>query len=77
MNKRNIIVSYIKERFKYISLLINSFDYTEDIFKDKIFLHIPTERKTGKAFYKRLILHKALKRKEYRKFGYCLYWRLL
>ena len=51
MNKRNIIVSYIKERFKYVSQLINSFDYTEDIFKDKIFLHIPTERNTGKAFY--------------------------
>ena len=51
MNKRNIIVSYIKERFKYVSQLINSFDYTEDIFKDKIFLHIPTERNTGKALY--------------------------
>ena len=47
MNKRNIIVSYIKERFKYVSQLINSFDYTEDIFKD----NIPTERNTGKAFY--------------------------
>ena len=51
MNKRNIIVSYIKERLKYVSLLINSCEYTEDTFKDTIFLHIPTERNTGKAFY--------------------------
>ena len=72
MNKRNIIVSKINERLKYVSLLINSFEYTEDIFRDTIFLHISTERNTDKTFYQTLILHKALKRKEYRKFDYCL-----
>ena len=39
MNKRNIIVSYIEERLKYVSLLINSCEYTEDIFKDNIFTY--------------------------------------
>ena len=72
MNKRNIIVSKINERLKYVSLLINSFEYTEDIFRDTIFLHISTEINTDKTFYQTLILHKALKRKEYRKFDYCL-----
>ena len=72
MNKRNIIVSKIKERLKYVSLLINSFEYTEDIFRDTIFLHISTEGNTDKTFYQTLLLHKALKRKEYRKFDYCL-----
>ena len=72
MNKRNIIVSKINERLKYVSLLINSFEYTEDIFRDTIFLYISTERNTDKTFYQTLILHKALKRKEYRKFDYCL-----
>ena len=72
MNKRNIIVSKINERLKYVSLLINSFEYTEDIFRDTIFLHISTETNTDKTFYQTLILHKALKRKEYRKFDYCL-----
>ena len=72
MNKRNIIVSKINERLKYVSLLINSFEYTEDIFRDTIFLHISTERNTDKTFYQTLILHKAFKRKEYRKFDYCL-----
>ena len=62
---------------KHVTLFLNSSEYTEDIFRDTIFLHIPTERNTDKTFYQTLILHKALKRNEYRKLGYCLYWRLL
>ena len=72
MNKRNIIVSQIKERLKYSSLLITSSEYKEDIFKDTVFLHNSTERNTDKTFYQTLVLHRAPKRKEYRKHGYCL-----
>ena len=59
MNKRNIIVSQIKERLKYSSLLITSSEYKEDIFKDTVFLHNSTERNTDKTFYQTLVLHRA------------------
>ena len=62
---------------KHVTLFLNSSVNMEDIFRDTTFLHIPTERNTDKTFYQTLILHKALKRNEYRKLGYCLYWRLL
>ena len=77
MNKRNIVVSQIKERLKYSSLLITPSEYKEDIFKDTVFLQNSTERNTDKTFYQTLVLHRAPKRKEYRKLGYCLCWRLL
>ena len=35
MNKRNIIVSEIKERLTDASLLFNSHEYTEYIFRDR------------------------------------------
>ena len=72
MNKRNIIVSQIKERLKYSSLSITQSEYKEDIFKDTVFLHNSTERNTDKPFYQTLVLHRVPKRKEYRKLGYCL-----
>ena len=37
-----------------------------------IFLHISIERNTDKTFYQTIILHQALKQKEYSKFDYCL-----
>ena len=37
-----------------------------------IFLHISIERNTDKTFYQTIILHQALKQKDYSKFDYCL-----